>query len=78
MTEGNPKDTLKSIHSTAVNKAVAKQKKNRVLDDLPPPISNNEVNLPKRQRTTLSQLRSGNCKLLGPYKKRIGKDATDC
>ena len=40
-------------------------------------ITNNEANLP-RQRTTLSKLRSGQCKLLGQYKKRIGKDVTEC
>ena len=37
MTDGNLKYTLKSIHITVVNKAVAKQKKIRVLDDLLPP-----------------------------------------
>ena len=56
MTDGILKDTLKSILITAVNKAVAKQKRNRVpvFDDLPSPISNNEANLPRKQRTTLS------------------------
>ena len=61
LSDGNLKDTLHSIHTTVVNKAVAKQKKNRVLEGLPPPISNNEANLTRRQRMTLSQLRSGHC-----------------
>ena len=77
MTDGNLKDTLKSIHTTVVNK----QKNNRVLNDGTLSGSNNKANHPRRQRTTLSQLRilrSGHCKLLGQYKKSIGKDATGC
>ena len=61
MTDGNLKDTLKSIHTTAVNKANVGQKKNRVLDDRSLPISSNKANLPRRHRTTFFQLRSEHC-----------------
>ena len=73
MTDDNLKDTLKSIHTAAVNRR-------RIEYSMisPPSINNNEANFPRRQRTSLSQLRSSHCKLSRQLKKRIGKDATDC
>ena len=68
---------LTSLHTTLANKAMAKQKKNGSLDDLSPSTSNNKASLSRKKLMTLSQLRSGHCKLLGQYKKGIGKDATN-
>ena len=44
---------------------------NRVLNYRPPPITDEETYLTRRQRATLSQLRSSHCKLLNSYKKRL-------
>ena len=46
-----------------------------MLDGRPPPISNSEKELTRKERSTLVQLRSGYCRLLGSYKSRIKKDA---
>ena len=45
-----------------------------VLDGRPPPISNSEKELTRKERSTIAQLRSGYCRLLGSYKSRIKKD----
>ena len=58
----NRKDTLQALHTSFVN---------RVLNIRPPSINDEETLLQRRQRTTLSQLRSGYCKLLNSYKKRL-------
>ena len=47
-----------------------------VLDGWPPPINNSEKELTRKERSTLAQLRSGYCRLLGSYKSRIKKDAS--
>ena len=47
-----------------------------MLDGRPPPISNSEKELARKERLTLAQLRSGYCRLLGSYKSRINKDAS--
>ena len=49
--------------------------KNVVLDGWPPPISNSEKELTRKERSTLAHLRSGYCRLPGSYKSRIKKDA---
>ena len=46
-----------------------------VLDSGPPPISSSEKDLTRKEHSTLAQLRSGYCRLLGSYKSRIKKDA---
>ena len=51
----------------------------RVLNYRPPPISDEEIYLTRRQRATLSQLHSGHCKLLNSYKKRLKQtDSSSC
>ena len=47
------------FHTSFVNTALDNMKDNRVLNNLPPPINDKEILLSRRQRTTLSQLRSG-------------------
>ena len=70
------KTTLQAIHTTAVNQAVTSLGRNVVLDDRPPAINISEKELTRKERTTLAQLRSGHCRLLGSYKSRISKDVS--
>ena len=70
------KTTLQAIHTMAVNQAVTSLGRNVVLDDRPPAINISEKELTRKERTTLAQLRSGHCRLLGSYKSRISKDVT--
>ena len=77
------KAILQSIHTKTVNQAVNSQWRNVVLDDRPPLNNNSEKELAMRERTTLAQLRSGHCRLLGSYMSRFSKDVnlyvfTDC
>ena len=65
------KASLQAIHTSFVNTAIENMTNNRVLNFRPPPINGEETLLLRRQRTTLSQLRSGHCKLLNSYKKRL-------
>ena len=83
MIKNDRKATLQALHTAAVVKAVQCHKRNVVLDGRPLPISNSEKVLARKERSTLAQLRSGYCRLLGSYKSRIKKDAnldvcTDC
>ena len=75
MVENDRKATLQALHTTAVVKAVQCHERNVVLDGRPPPISNSEKELTRKERSALAQLRSGYCRLLGSYKSRIKKDA---
>ena len=70
------KTTLQAIHTTADNQAVTSLGRNVVLDDHPPAINISEKELTRKERTTLAQLRSGHCRLLGSYKSRISKDVS--
>ena len=72
----NRKDTLQA---SFVNTAIGNMKDNRVLNIRPPSINDEETLLQRQQRTTLSQLRSGHCKLLNSYKKRLKQsDSSRC
>ena len=70
------KATLHAIHTKAVNEAVTSQGRNVVLEDPPPLINISEKELTRKERTTLTQLRSGHCILHGSYKSRISKNAS--
>ena len=61
-----------SIHTASVAKAISNLEPNRLLGTRPPPISPSESRLTRMQRTTLAQLRSGHCRLLGDYKVLTG------
>ena len=65
------KATLQALHTDAVDKAVKSHERNVVLDGWPSPISSSEKDLTRKERTTLAQLISGYCRLLGSYKSRI-------
>ena len=75
MVKNDRKATLQALHTAAVVKAVQCHERNVVLDGRPPHISNSEKELTRKERSTLAQLRSGYCRLLGSYKSRIKKDA---
>ena len=67
------KETLFTRHKQTVLPLLANTK-NR-----PPPISDEEIYLTRRQRAILSQLRSCHCKLLNSYKKRLKQtDSSSC
>ena len=69
------KPSLNAVHTSFVNTAID----NRVLNYRPPPINDEETYLTRRQRATLSRLRSGHCKLLNSYKKRLKQtDSSSC
>ena len=75
----NRKDTLQALHTSFFNTAIGNMKDNKVLNSRPPSINDEETLLQRRQRTTLSQLRSGHCKLLNSYKKRLKQsDSSRC
>ena len=76
MIKNNRKATLQALHTVAVVKAVRCHERNMVLDGRPPPISNSEKELTRKERSTVAQLRSGYCRFLGSYKSRIKKDAS--
>ena len=63
--------SLQAVHSSFVNTSIDNMTDNRVLNYRPPPISDEEIYLTRIQLATLSQLRSGHCKLLNSYKKRL-------
>ena len=69
-------DRKAALHTAAVVKAVQCHERNVVLDGRPPPINNSEKELTRKECSTLPQLRSGHCRLMGSYKSRIKKDAS--
>ena len=76
LVKNDRKATLQAPHTATVVKAVQCHGRNVVLDGRAPPISNSEKELTGKERSTLAQLRSGYCRLLGSYKCRIKKDAS--
>ena len=73
------KESLQSLHISFVNTVIDNLTDNRVLNYRPPPINDGETYLTRRQWATLSQLRSGHCKLLNSYKKRLKQiDFSSC
>ena len=76
MVNNDRKSALQALHTAAVVKAVQCRVRNVVLDGRPPPINNSEKELTRKERSTLAQLRSGHCRLMGSYKSRIKKDAS--
>ena len=78
----NRMESLQNLHTHAVDSAIQLQRNNRILKKRPPPISAEEQRLNRRQRCTLSQLRSGHCHLLQDYKHRVFGEpsgiCTDC
>ena len=73
MVKNDRKATLQALHTDAVDKAVKRHERNVVLDGRPPPINSSERDLTRKESSTLTQLRSGYCRLLSSYKSRIKK-----
>ena len=73
----NRMESHQNLHTHAVDSAIQLQGNNRVLKKHPPPISDEEQRLNRRQRCTLSQLRSGHCHLLQDYKHRMFGEPSD-
>ena len=71
------KESLQNLHTHAVESAIQLLDNNRVLKERPPPISDEEQRLNRRQRCTLSQLRSGHCYLLQDYKHNVFGEPND-
>ena len=57
------KESLRTIHTSFGNTAIDNLMDNRVLNNRRPPVNDEEIYLTRRQRATLSQIRSGHCKL---------------
>ena len=73
------KESLQAIHTSFVNTAIYNMTDNRVLNNRPPPINDEETYITRQKRATLSQLHSGHCKLLNFYKKRLKQtDSSSC
>ena len=68
------KASLQAVHTSFVNTAIDNMTDNRVLNYRPPPINDEEIYLTRQQRTNMSQLHSGHCKLLTSYKKKTKAD----
>ena len=66
-----------SIHTEAVNKAIKNQCPNPLIGRIAPPVSASERRLPRKVRTTLTQLRSIHCSALQSYQLKIAKTITD-
>ena len=67
------KEALKDIHTKSVAATIASLTSvNDVLGEIPPIVADSEKSLNPLQRRTLSQLRSGSCKLLNDYKMLLG------
>ena len=71
------KEIHQNLHTYAVDSVIQLKETNRVLKEHPPPLSNEEHKLNRRQRCTLSQLRSGHCHLLKDYKHRVLGETSD-
>ena len=73
----NYKATIQSLHTAAVTSAISSRPPNRVLEQPNPPISDEELTLPRAYRTTLAQLRSGFSPALNTYLERVGRSVSD-
>ena len=70
-------ESYQNLHTHVVDSAIQLQRNNRVLKKHPPTISDEEQRLNRRQRCTLSQLRSGHCHLLQDYRHRVFGEPSD-
>ena len=69
----NFKPALDALHTSFVRESIINLGPNPLLDTVPPPIAASEAQLSRIQRSTLSQLRSGQCHLLNDYKVLTGR-----
>ena len=71
------RSNLKQIHTDFVAASISRLGNNDLLGSRLPPVSPSEGRLTRFQRSTLSQLRSGHCRLLQDYKSRVGQATSD-
>ena len=74
LTQDTYKIKLKEIHTNDVRTDISNNSHNPVLNEPAPPIHKDELKLPRRTRSTLSQLRSGYSSYLNSYLSRISSD----
>ena len=74
---GEYREVIRAIHTNAVSKHLASRPLNKVLQRPAPDISASETELPRPHRTTLAQLRSGQCSRLLSYRHAVGLSDTD-
>ena len=70
------KEARTTLHTRAVREVIRGLGDNQVLGARPPPINEEEIDLPRSFRTTLAQLRSGYCSSLNSFRHRIGLSPT--
>ena len=68
--------TLTAIHTEAVSRTVASHSFSRILGSARPAISPSESTLSQAERSTLAQLRSGQCHHLLDYQLKVGRSPT--
>lgn len=71
------KKGLKRLHTKVVKTCISKYSNNRVLGTRPPEVHKSELNLKRKARTSLAQLRSGFSRKLNSYLYRIQESAYD-
>ena len=71
------KEAAKEIHKESVACSISNYRSNVVLGGYPPPVSKDEIQLPRFTRTALAQLRSGWCRKLNHYMSRLDASITD-
>ena len=76
-TEDTRKNWLKDIHTESVRKDIEGLGVNKVIGREPPEIDSSEGGLPRKTRTTLTQLRSGYSTFLRQYLHRVGRSNDD-
>ena len=72
------KSAIKSIHTSTVANTLQSYNNNRVLQHPPPKVNPEETKLSRKERSTLSQLRSGFSKMLNSYLNRINGTPDVC
>ena len=67
------RSAIKTLHTKAVTQSIEDLGENHLLNSIPPPIDDSELALNRPERTTLAQLRSGECHRLNDYMMKVGK-----
>ncbi|XP_037819861.1 uncharacterized protein LOC119609216 [Lucilia sericata] len=75
--ESSYRTALNTIHQQAVEDSINSHRDSIILGGRPPPVANEERNLPRRTRVVLAQLRSGWCTRLNSYWSRINDTIQD-
>ena len=67
------RNVLDTLHTESVTRTIGELEPNPLLGERPPSISPSETTLTRRQRSTLAQLRSGQCHLMNDYQVLTGR-----